>query len=100
MITITKKLLLAMQIMSKQNDPEWHLVYDKFDPKQVRYEFYQACFIVHLLIIFSLREALCVLGNGLYATRGAAEESCADGTHYPATYIAGAYNRLCKFIEM
>lgn len=46
------------------------------------------------LTFFSLREALCVVGNGLYATRGAAEESCADGTHYPATYLAGAFNRL------
>ena len=41
-----------------------------------------------------LREALCTLGNGYFATRGAAPESAADGTHYPGTYIAGCYNEL------
>lgn len=41
-----------------------------------------------------LREALCTLGNGQIATRGAAEESNADGIHYPGTYLAGGYNRL------
>ncbi|MEU8344862.1 hypothetical protein AB0C74_24440 [Spirillospora sp. NPDC048832] len=41
-----------------------------------------------------LREALCTLGNGYFATRGAAAESSADGVHYPGTYIAGCYNRL------
>jgi len=42
----------------------------------------------------SLRETLCALGNGVFVTRGAAEESTADGTHYPGTYLAGGYNRL------
>ncbi|HXV92528.1 MAG TPA: hypothetical protein VD813_04455, partial [Pseudonocardia sp.] len=32
------------------------------------------------------REALCTLGNGYFATRGAAPESAADGVHYPGTY--------------
>ncbi len=41
-----------------------------------------------------LREALCTLGNGYFATRGAAPESRADGTHYPGTYIAGCFNQL------
>ena len=41
-----------------------------------------------------LREALCTTGNGYFATRGAAPESAADGTHYPGTYIAGCYNEL------
>ena len=41
-----------------------------------------------------LREALCTVGNGYFATRGAAPESRADGTHYPGTYIAGCYNPL------
>ena len=41
-----------------------------------------------------LREALCTLGNGYFATRGANPESAADGTHYPGTYVAGVYNRL------
>ena len=40
------------------------------------------------------REALCTLGNGYFATRGAAPESVADGVHYPATFVAGVYNRL------
>ena len=41
-----------------------------------------------------LREALCTLGNGYFATRGAAEEAQQDATHYPGTYLAGGYNRL------
>jgi alpha,alpha-trehalase len=40
-----------------------------------------------------LREALCTLGNGYLATRGAAPESRADGVHYPATYATGVFNR-------
>src|SRR6185436_2029107 len=55
----------------------WSLVYDGFDPSQEK-----------------LREALCVLGNGFFATRGAAPESVADAIHYPGTYAAGCYNRL------
>ncbi len=41
-----------------------------------------------------LREALTTLGNGYFATRGAAPESHADEVHYPGTYVAGVYNRL------
>jgi trehalose-phosphatase len=41
-----------------------------------------------------LREALCTLGNGYLATRGAAPESKAGQVHYPGTYAAGVYNRL------
>lgn len=42
-----------------------------------------------------LREALCTLGNGYFATRGAAEESSDDEkVNYPGTYLAGGYNRL------
>ena len=55
----------------------WTLVYEGYDPKQE-----------------GLREALCTLGNGYFATRGAAPESTADAVHYPGTYIAGCYNRL------
>ncbi len=40
------------------------------------------------------REALCTLGNGYFATRGALSESVADDVHYPGTYVAGVYNRL------
>jgi alpha,alpha-trehalase len=56
---------------------DWMLVYDHFDPAAER-----------------LREALCTLGNGYFATRGAAEEADADEIHYPGTYLAGGYNRL------
>ncbi|WP_349828547.1 glycoside hydrolase family 65 protein [Brevibacterium litoralis] len=55
----------------------WRLIYDRFDPAQEQ-----------------TREALCTLGNGYWATRGAALGSVADGTHYPGTYFAGVYNRL------
>ncbi|MFB9253439.1 glycoside hydrolase family 65 protein [Sphaerisporangium melleum] len=55
----------------------WTLVYDRFDPVEER-----------------RRETLCTLGNGYFATRGAAPESSADGVHYPGTYVAGCYNRL------
>ncbi|MFW6401713.1 MAG: trehalose-phosphatase [Desulfohalobiaceae bacterium] len=40
-----------------------------------------------------LREALCTLGNGYFATRGAEPEMKADTIHYPGTYLAGGYNR-------
>jgi alpha,alpha-trehalase len=55
----------------------WRLAYEGFEPAQE-----------------GLREALCTLGNGYFATRGAAPESPADGVHYPGTYLAGGYNRL------
>jgi alpha,alpha-trehalase len=55
----------------------WSLVYDGFNPGQE-----------------PLREALCALGNGRFASRGAAPEASADGIHYPGTYAAGCYNRL------
>ncbi|MDA3644314.1 glycoside hydrolase family 65 protein [Saccharopolyspora indica] len=45
------------------------------------------------------REALCTLGNGYFATRGAAPESVADDVHYPGTYVAGCYNRLTTEIS-
>ncbi|MCO6439917.1 MAG: beta-phosphoglucomutase family hydrolase [Nitrococcus mobilis] len=44
------------------------------------------------------REALFTLGNGYFATRGAAAEALADGIHYPGTYLAGGYNRLTSEI--
>jgi trehalose/maltose hydrolase-like predicted phosphorylase len=56
---------------------EWSLAYEGFDPERE-----------------GLREALCTLGNGFFATRGAAEEATADGVHYPGTYFGGGYDRL------
>lgn len=56
---------------------EWVLRYEGLDPKQE-----------------GLREALCTLGNGVFATRGAAEEQQAGAVSYPGTYIGGVYNQL------
>ena len=55
----------------------WDYVFDGYDPQNEK-----------------LREALCTLGNGYFATRGAAAESKAGQVHYPGTYAAGVYNRL------
>ena len=46
-----------------------------------------------------LREALCTVGNGYFATRGSAPESAADDVHYPGTYAAGVYNRLIDRVD-
>jgi alpha,alpha-trehalase len=61
---------------------EWLLRYEGFDPKDE-----------------GLREALCTLGNGYFATRGAGSEARADAIRYPGTYLAGGYNRLESKIE-
>ncbi|MEU6370118.1 glycosyl hydrolase family 65 protein [Streptomyces sp. NPDC046931] len=45
-----------------------------------------------------LRESLCTLGNGYFATRGALPECPADEVHYPGTYVAGCYNRLTSLV--
>ncbi|MEU6812901.1 glycosyl hydrolase family 65 protein [Streptomyces sp. NPDC046831] len=55
--------------------------YDGYDPAQER-----------------LRESLCTLGNGCFATRGALPECDADDVHYPGTYVAGCYNRLVSHV--
>jgi len=60
---------------------EWCLVYEGYEPQQE-----------------GLRETLCVLGNGYFATRGAAPNAVADDVHYPGTYLAGGYNRLTSEI--
>jgi trehalose/maltose hydrolase-like predicted phosphorylase len=46
-----------------------------------------------------LRESLCALGNGRFATRGSAPEHRADGVHYPGTYAAGVFNRLTDDVD-
>ncbi|AWI27474.1 glycoside hydrolase family 65 protein [Streptomyces tirandamycinicus] len=58
-------------------NPEWTWEYEGYDPAAER-----------------LRESLCTLGNGYFATRGAVPESAAGLVHYPGTYAAGCYNRL------
>ncbi|KUJ70461.1 trehalose 6-phosphate phosphorylase [Streptomyces albus subsp. albus] len=57
--------------------PDWTWEYEDYQPSAER-----------------LRETLCTLGNGYFATRGAATESDADAVHYPGTYAAGCYNRV------
>ena len=61
---------------------EWSLVYEGFDANEE-----------------GVREALCTLGNGYFATRGAAPEAIADGVHYPGTYAAGCYNRRRSWVS-
>lgn len=59
---------------------DWTLVYESYEPDQQK-----------------LRETLCTLGNGYFCTRGAFLSVVADQVndqHYPATYLAGGYNRL------
>ncbi|MDH6566103.1 trehalose/maltose hydrolase-like predicted phosphorylase [Streptomyces sp. SAI-117] len=46
-----------------------------------------------------LRESLCTLGNGRFATRGALPECAADEVHHPGTYVAGCYNRLTSEVS-
>jgi alpha,alpha-trehalase len=59
------------------------LVFERPDPEQER-----------------SREALCVLGNGRFATRGSAcERLGSDEHHYPGTYLAGVYDRLESTVE-
>ncbi|OXC74746.1 glycosyl hydrolase family 65 protein [Caballeronia sordidicola] len=57
--------------------PEWSLVFTGFEPAHE-----------------GVRETLCTLGNGYFATRAAAPWCIADDVHYPGTYLACAYNRL------
>lgn len=63
---------------------DWTLAFEDFtlNPKEV-----------------GLRETLCTLGNGYFATRGAGSETQADDLHYPGTYLAGGYNRLSTGFE-
>ncbi len=58
-------------------DGTWAFTFEGYDPHNEK-----------------LREALCTVGNGYFATRGAAPESKAGQVHYPGTYAAGVYNRL------
>lgn len=61
---------------------DWSWSYHAYEPAQER-----------------LREALCTLGNGYFATRGAAPECAADEVHYPGTYLAGGYDRLKSEVQ-
>jgi trehalose/maltose hydrolase-like predicted phosphorylase len=59
----------------------WSIIYDNYNPEEE-----------------NLRESLCTLGNGYFATRGAGEETSDDAIHYPGTYLAGGYNRMKSHI--
>ncbi|MFI9152490.1 glycoside hydrolase family 65 protein [Streptomyces sp. NPDC053367] len=60
---------------------DWTWEYEGYDPVGAR-----------------LRETLCTLGNGRFATRGALPECDADDTHYPGTYAAGCHDRLTSVV--
>ena len=60
----------------------WSLIYESFSPDEE-----------------GQREALCTLGNGYLATRGAAPESRADEVHNPGSYGGGLYNRLRDTVD-
>lgn len=68
---------LAEVAVEPESDDDWTLRFAGFDPDDE-----------------GSREALCALGNGYFATRGAVPFAQADDVHYPGTYIAGGYNRL------
>ena len=71
------ELALAHVEARARSASSWALVFNGFAPERE-----------------GVREALCTLGNGYFATRGAVPEAEADDIHYPGTYIAGGYNRL------
>ncbi len=68
---------LAQVQVAAEPSAAWSLVYEDFDAAKE-----------------GVREALCTLGNGYFATRGSAAGAVADGVHYPGTYLAGGYDRL------
>jgi beta-phosphoglucomutase family hydrolase len=68
---------LAQVRVAVEPPSAWSLAFEGFDPARE-----------------GIREALCTLGNGYFATRGAAAWAVADDIHYPGTYLAGGYNRL------
>ena len=58
-------------------DSPWTVGYDGYDPDSEK-----------------LRESLCSIGNGKFATRACSPDSVASDRHYPGTYAAGVFNRL------
>ncbi|MBN1097077.1 glycoside hydrolase family 65 protein [Blastococcus sp. TML/C7B] len=60
----------------------WLLRYDGWDPSAE-----------------ALRESLCALGNGRFATRAAAPENRAGNGSYPGTYAAGVFDRLPDVVD-
>ena len=73
--------LAQVRAEEAQSSATWSLGFYGFDPAEE-----------------GIREALCSLGNGYVTMRGAAVGSISGGIHYPGTYFAGIYNRLCTDI--
>ena len=63
--------------MQRTSEEAWEYTFDGYEPPTEK-----------------LREALCTVGNGYFASRGAVPESKAGQVHYPGSYAAGVYNRL------
>lgn len=63
-------------------DSPWTVVYEGYDPATEK-----------------LRESLCTIGNGVFATRCASPDARAGAVHYPGTYAAGVFNRLADQID-
>ena len=80
--TMTFLHRLADLLEARTHTDRWVLRYDGFDPDTEGH-----------------REALCTLGNGYVATRGALPENDAGGPSYPGTYLAGVFNRLTTEIS-
>jgi alpha,alpha-trehalase len=75
---------LAQEVTDQHDGPgdPWSISFEGYDPQDE-----------------PLREALCTVGNGCFATRGCAPESTAGGFHYPGSYAAGVYNRLTDQVD-
>jgi beta-phosphoglucomutase family hydrolase len=68
---------LAQVKIAVEPPSAWSLVYEGFDPERE-----------------GIRESLCALGNGYFATRAAMAWAVMDDVHYPGTYLACGYNRM------
>lgn len=73
---VQKFLFQISDMLTKDPGHNWKVVYNHYLKKEE-----------------PTREALCTMGNGYFATRGACETTKDDGIHYPGTYLAGGYNR-------
>ncbi|MFL5264562.1 MAG: beta-phosphoglucomutase family hydrolase, partial [Anaeromyxobacteraceae bacterium] len=73
---------LAQVRLAEEPASTWSLVFEGFDPARE-----------------GRREALCTVGNGYFATRGAAPWAVADGVRYPGTYLASGYDRLMSHVD-
>lgn len=61
---------------------EWTLQFDSWDPDKEK-----------------LRETLCTLGNGYFATRGAREEDNGSSDRYAGSYVGGGFDRAETLIH-